>query len=69
MKVGWQGTNDPHMKQAHGWDFNLGQYMMMEVHEYIQWLVEGKSSCLRIWVDDVIIWDYEKGWYDEDYKI
>ena len=68
MKVGWQNTNNLTFTQAHTWDFKNGLYFGMGWKKFAEWLAEECPICLRVWINDVIVWDYSHGWYKEDMK-
>lgn len=48
---------------VHGWDFDSDETLFYGINwqEYIQWLVEC-SPALRVWLNDEMIWNYERGW-------
>ena len=78
IKVRWQSQNGPDMVPAHGMDFNpeTGENVNKWLYgtresvfydknwfEYTVWLAEHRKGCLRVWVNNDIVWDWKHGWY------
>lgn len=76
--VRWQSRNGASSVPAHGFDFDeetgintvydpTTRYPMNEKSrnwfDYTVALSEERLGCIRVWVDEEIVWDYEHDWY------
>ncbi len=70
IKVRYQSRSSLHNVQAHGWDFKDNNDLFtkgphfgspgLNWKQYVEWLKEKDTSCLRIWVNDELIWSYDQ---------
>lgn len=79
ISVRWQSRNSPDMVPLHGFSFDEGTGKNISLEPPIQkhprpapynnwidytiWLAEERMGCVRVWVDGVIVWDYEHDWH------
>ena len=78
IKIRWQSTAGPYKTPMHGIDFDEETGLTMwEIQgdrvpdhikgktwrDYINFLAEDCGTCLRVWVNNTPVWDYEYGLY------